>query len=420
MATPSPRKRLIVVLGMHRSGTSALTRWLGMAGVELGDKLLRPESDNPTGFWEDRRIVALNDRLLSALGLSWHSVAPVDLSLLPARKLSAFRTRARKLLQALTLQAPVAAFKDPRTARLLPFWQTLFDEMDLSAEYLVVARHPFSVMDSLQRRHRFTRVKSELLWLGHVLPVLPQIWESTALVVDYDRWVDDTVAQAHRIQRTFGVPRRADLDPVVRLYRDDFLSAGLRHSKYSDSTSSQAVALDELLPKVWQLLSDLATDAQGLADSAFRADWHVLESSWNMAADILTALACEELRADRSIKALAESQGELDHARQDAAKIREQMGGELDSSRNHAANLTERVQQTEAELGRVRDQLAARSAQLDQSQNWSFIAMEELRGLTGTMVLTRQHVTNLESLVETLRAVLADASESKSRLGGVV
>ncbi len=218
MATSTSSKRLIVVLGMHRSGTSALTRWLGMAGVELGDKLLRPGSDNPTGFWEDRRIVALNDRLLSALDLSWHSVAPVDLSALPARKLSTFRARARKLLQALTFQTPVAAFKDPRTARLLPFWQPLFDEMDLSAEYLVVARHPFSIMDSLERRHGFTRVKSELLWLGHVLPVLPQIWQSTALVVDFDRWIDDTPAQADRIRSALKVPQPADLDAVLGLY----------------------------------------------------------------------------------------------------------------------------------------------------------------------------------------------------------
>jgi len=416
VATSTSSKRLIVVLGMHRSGTSALTRWLGMAGVELGDKLLRPESDNPTGFWEDRRIVALNDRLLSALDLSWHSVAPVDLTALPARKLSTFRARARKLLQALTFQTPVAAFKDPRTARLLPFWQPLFDEMDLSAEFLVVVRHPFSVMDSLERRHGFTRVKSELLWLGHVMPVLPRIWESTALVVDFDRWVDDTATQADRIRRAFKVPRPADLDAAVGLYRDDFLSAGLRHSKYPDNACSEGAALDELLPRVWQLLSDLATDRRSLTDPSFRADWQLLESSWSHTADVLTALAHEELRADRSIQALAEAQGELDRARQDAGQIRAQLGGELDKSRNHSANLGERIGRTEEELARVRDQLAARSKQLEQSQNWSFIAMEELRGVNRTVVLTRQHATNLESQVETLRAGLADARKQESKL----
>ena len=43
----------IIVLGMHRSGTSALTGVLNRVGVNLGDNLVAPEADNPAGYWEN-------------------------------------------------------------------------------------------------------------------------------------------------------------------------------------------------------------------------------------------------------------------------------------------------------------------------------------------------------------------------------
>src|SRR5437762_1230512 len=45
--------RVIMVVGMHRAGTSALTRGLTALGVDLGEHLLLPGADNPTGYWED-------------------------------------------------------------------------------------------------------------------------------------------------------------------------------------------------------------------------------------------------------------------------------------------------------------------------------------------------------------------------------
>ena len=63
---------------MHRSGTSALTRGLQMLGVYLGNDFLSPQPDNPTGYWEDRKICELNERLLAAFGLKWEDVALID------------------------------------------------------------------------------------------------------------------------------------------------------------------------------------------------------------------------------------------------------------------------------------------------------------------------------------------------------
>ena len=71
-------KQIVVVLGMHRSGTSAITRGLQVLGVELGSNLLSPEAGiNDKGFWEDVDVTAFNDEFLKELGHDWHTLTPI-------------------------------------------------------------------------------------------------------------------------------------------------------------------------------------------------------------------------------------------------------------------------------------------------------------------------------------------------------
>ena len=65
----------ICIAGMHRSGTSMLTRLLHLCGLDLGpaDRLLQPAPDNPEGFWESLPFVELNKQLLATLGGAWHT-----------------------------------------------------------------------------------------------------------------------------------------------------------------------------------------------------------------------------------------------------------------------------------------------------------------------------------------------------------
>ena len=64
--------RSIIVLGMHRSGTSALTGVLSYLGADPGPSLIPGiEGINPKGFWEHSEIVKVHNNLLTALGSSW-------------------------------------------------------------------------------------------------------------------------------------------------------------------------------------------------------------------------------------------------------------------------------------------------------------------------------------------------------------
>ena len=82
--------RAVIVLGMHRSGTSAVTRGLECLGAELGDDLLPPsEAENPRGFYEDIPLLELSERVLGELGLRWDSVRLIEAADWESRALSA-------------------------------------------------------------------------------------------------------------------------------------------------------------------------------------------------------------------------------------------------------------------------------------------------------------------------------------------
>ena len=95
---PSPSTHApsaILVLGMHRSGTSALAGSLALTGVALGDDLLPANEGNVTGYWEHRRLIALNERVLASLGATWHDIRHgcADLRLLPGTRPGRRRAR---------------------------------------------------------------------------------------------------------------------------------------------------------------------------------------------------------------------------------------------------------------------------------------------------------------------------------------
>ena len=80
--------RLVLVLGMHRSGTSTLARGLRVLGVALGKNLLPAHPCNPKGFFEDAGLYAFNKALLAQLGLTWRSPEAPDTAALrrPVRR----------------------------------------------------------------------------------------------------------------------------------------------------------------------------------------------------------------------------------------------------------------------------------------------------------------------------------------------
>ncbi len=225
-------KRLFIVLGMHRSGTSALTRALKVFDIDLGNNHIPTEPGvNAKGFWEDRDIYTLNVDMLRALAIRWDHTTPIRPSDIQYLCLKPFFQRAQALLAARMGRYERFGIKDPRLSRLLPFWQHVFVSLDIQPHYLIALRHPASVAQSLAVRNHFRKEKSLALWLEYTMAALQHSRDTSRLVVDYDRMMHNPVSELRRIGQHWNLCLN---DAELHHYSKDFLDQSLRHHQGSD------------------------------------------------------------------------------------------------------------------------------------------------------------------------------------------
>jgi hypothetical protein len=148
----SPRpKRILCVLGMHRSGTSCLTGSLQQGGLFLGKHHTWNEY-NRKGNRENQDVVNLHEAIFKANGLDWqHPLRPASWKTLWRHPAPVWQPqhidRALDIIGEYADQ-PLWGFKDPRTLMLLNVWHRLVPEM----EFVGIYRHPMAVAQSLASR----------------------------------------------------------------------------------------------------------------------------------------------------------------------------------------------------------------------------------------------------------------------------
>ena len=264
--------RVIAVIGMHRSGTSLATRALQALGVALGDNLtIEPAPDNAKGHWEDRDVIELNKQVHTALALQWDLVGAEDERLLGTPSLAPLVEQAQALLRAKTAHHSVWAFKDPRTARLWPFWRrVLLGEGHFPTSFVWVIRNPWAVAQSLASRDGFGSLKSHLLWLNHNLNPFEDIAANPHVLLDYDRMLGQPQRELERIAQALALgPANG---PSVDEFTGQFLDAGLQHFGVPDEGPPR-VGAELLADRAYGALRQAAADAVSLQDEAFLAEW---------------------------------------------------------------------------------------------------------------------------------------------------
>lgn len=266
-------KRLIVVLGMHRSGTSLLTKGLEVLGVNLGNEFYPTTPDNPKGYWEHRGIHALNEELLAALNRAWDGLeypAPDSVSRLCDGD---FFHRAKALVLHCLSWEGIIGIKDPRAALLLPFWKKVFGETGVPVSYVIAVRNPLSVADSLAQRDGFPKAKTLWLWALHNAGIVSDIAGESRVVVDYDRLVDDPGGQFSRVARALGLP--VDQNAMFK-YTTEYLETALRHTRYSLEDVRNDPDCSGVISTIHEALHlEAETD---VPNDAFR--WETLAAGW--------------------------------------------------------------------------------------------------------------------------------------------
>lgn len=176
--------RLILVLGMHRSGTSLIARSLQCLGVNLGERAEWTGPDNPSGFWEDQDILAIDDAVLARYGARWDTVS-LDLS--RPVVISDLSAMARRVLADKLDRYPIFGIKDPRMCRLLPFWKPVFKHLQCEVAIVRVWRSTQEVVRSLVQRNHISPKDAFELVSAHEL----------AVEEDYDETWPEAVISYH-------------------------------------------------------------------------------------------------------------------------------------------------------------------------------------------------------------------------------
>ncbi len=392
----------VIILGMHRSGTSALARCVNLMGPTVGpvEALFSPAPDNPRGFWENVQLTDLNGEILSACGGS--STVPPHLveNWWKAPHLDELKGRCRAALSGLFGNSTNWCWKDPRTCLTLPLWLELIAPRPV---IVFIHRHPLEVARSLQKRDALATADSLCLWNVYVCHALANMSGLPVFALGFDDLLSspmDLLARLTAFLGRHGVEGIAVPDETaVR----EFLTPELRHWRLNEEADgrSEQIAPDHLeLQQVLRSLPQTSDafvppawpDRLALVDSLLRLTRAAYEleaktradsvgwlegqrAAWEQQAIGAEALV-SEVRAELSAKSgeLAALQGIRDacqNLRTEVDGLRAELArsaGEAEQARAREDNLAQIVTARAREMASLRAVLEERQTELSARQ----------------------------------------------------
>ncbi len=257
----------IVVLGMHRAGTSATGHILVDLGFEMPGESVPADPDNPKGYWEPREIVEIHDAFLHGIGRCWSDPRPFEPGVFDSEAADTARTMLREVVQQTLLPRKRWVIKDPRMCRLMPLWEGLLDEPGLSHRFLHVLRSPLSVADSLYQRDKFSPEKSFMLWLRHNLEAEAATRDQQRSWLSFEEVSGASASQVNeRFRSATGWSRLSD--KRIQKAITDVLDHSLVHSDHGLEESLEQLAEYPWIATAYQALTSLSLNGgkQGQAE----------------------------------------------------------------------------------------------------------------------------------------------------------
>ena len=227
----SPTSKAICVLGMHRSGTSATASAIQLLGAYLGEQeeLQPPTRDNVEGSRERKDICVLHEKILQTLDTAWDTSFPLPQNWHLSPEIALFREELVDLIKTNFAHHRLWAWKDPRTAILLPLWRDVLRELKISFSCLLVTRNPLDVARSLEQRDGFPTHEALGIWLNYNVAMVQNTSGLPRALITYDRFLEDWEATLRPCARTLSLSStrasRSTREAINRALRTD-----LRHS----------------------------------------------------------------------------------------------------------------------------------------------------------------------------------------------
>ena len=284
--TDATGQRVIVVLGMHRSGTSAMSRVVNLLGAQISSNLLPPQPDNPLGYWEPLELVRLNDRFLSTAGSSWDDIRPLRAGWLnPAARRNEIENAVEFLTEDFS-EAPLFSVKDPRLSRSLLIWLAAFKRLGIEPFFVIACRNPLAVCKSLLARNNFSIGYGQLLWLRYMLEAETATRGQRRIIVHYEKLLKDwrcalaTILEQMALWRVAPNGHEAKIDNFLDIdeqHHTGSIEALLANDQFSDLTKDTYVAFETAtnldLPLCQERFCELNERLGSIFDACFPPDF---------------------------------------------------------------------------------------------------------------------------------------------------
>ncbi|MGB9830748.1 MAG: sulfotransferase family protein [Fervidicoccus fontis] len=254
--------KAICILGMHRSGTSVITRVLNLIGVYFGDEdsFVPPAPDNPEGFWENAAIVDVHARIFQALGRGWDRwdlPLPMPYKWWNSPAVKAYRDELINLIVKQFSSHTLWGWKDPRTCICLPLWKEILTELKVKFSFVIVVRNPLEVAESLTRRNGFTVSKGWALWWLYTLNALYWTQGYKRVLICYEDFMKNWEKELHYVVTELSIPWPENEEYFVRK-ADEFIKPQLRHHMRNEKEA--LLLLPEPIAQLYQICLERKID----------------------------------------------------------------------------------------------------------------------------------------------------------------
>lgn len=416
-SSPVTRRVCLLVLGMHRSGTSALTRVLNILGCDLPKTLMVPCESNPTGHWESQRIADLNDEILASAGSSWHDWLEFHPGWARSPKAVQFRERARQIVHEEFGTSTFFVLKDPRICRMVPFWLEVLEENGASPIVIFPLRNPLEVAASLEKRDGFDPLFGQLLWLRNVLDAEYSSRGLRRSFATYDSLLSGPNRLAADAEGKLGISWPRPVSSAAKEI-EDFLS-GPDHRHHAETL--ERVLADPLMPgwlrDTFRILSKWTVDGEQ-SDDFVTLD-HI-RTELNAAGPAFARLVSAGRNATAKVRHLESTvtdlrarlqitEAEMAEKDETTRQYRDEISQSRAESEKSLAELAQRLTQTESELVQQRQKADDAAAGLAAAHN-------QIATLVSARTETDMLAANLKQQAELLIATIAAKDESYGKL----
>jgi len=277
-----PERQIIFVLGMGRSGTSAITRVLSLCGARLPEPLLGASESNPMGHWEPIDAININNAFLSRRGASWYdpTLRLQSEIAFPHQEKETFIEEIRAYIERCNV-GPLLVIKEPRIVALPEFWFEASRRASIIAKVVIPIRHPDQVAASLAARDGVSTELSNVLWLKYNFLAERSSRGLPRVFVEYPNLLSDWRKEIARISKCLTV----DLSDADEVAIKHFLDPNLHRQKscaMPKGTLGQAWTLDTYMA-LSATARDEPLDLQKI-DAAF-SDFAACERTFRRALD---------------------------------------------------------------------------------------------------------------------------------------